>query len=201
MMTTLSCGVVMAENEDVQEWQAQIAAGKFAGIEKQIEAARQAAEEKNDYVRLSAIEELQNEIKRRKAAAGGAKVDNNATLNQAVRMQMLLLQTMLEKFAKQHHGKYPVALSPEFKDYFPMITINKSNSTAPFYNPFTKKQEWFAVKTAIQLDAAIEVDALPRGQIVYCPTYNGTNYAIIAGGADGKLLRDKEGQNLIIKRK
>ena len=201
IVLTYSCRLVLAENEDVQEWQAQIAAGKYAGLEKQIEAARQSALEKSDYVRVSAIEELQNDIKRRKSAAGGAKVDNGATMNEAIRMQMLLLQTMVEKFAKKHNGKYPVALNAEFQNYFPMITINKSTSTAPFYNPFTKKQEWFVIKPLTKLDEAGEEETLPKGQIVYCPIKNGASYAIIAGGADGKLIHNKDGQSLIMTKK
>lgn len=47
---------VQAENEDVQEWQSKVAAGKYAGLEKEIEAARVSALDKNDYVRVSAIE-------------------------------------------------------------------------------------------------------------------------------------------------
>lgn len=207
LLTTVSlvcvCGAspAQAENEDVQEWQSKVSAGKYAGLEKDIEAARVSALEKNDYVRLSAIEELQNEIKRRKGAAGGAKVDNSATLNEAVRMQMIMLQSLVEKFAKQHHGKYPIILNEEFKGYFPMITINKSNSTAPFFNPFTKKQEWFAVKPISNLEEASEEEVLQKGQIIYCPVNHGTTYAIIAGAADGKLMRNKDGQNLIMTRK
>lgn len=198
---SFSCGACFADNEDLKEWQAQVAAGKYSTIEKQIETARQGALEKDDYVRVSAIEELQNEIKRRKAAAGGVKVDSATTLNEAVRMQMIMLQTMVEKFAKQHHGKYPVELSPEFKGYFPMVTINKSASTAPFYNPFTKKQEWFAIKPVTKVDEASEEETLPKGQIVYCPIKGGVTYAIIAGGADGKLIRNKDGQSLIMTKK
>ncbi|HEY9731097.1 MAG TPA: hypothetical protein V6C89_04255 [Drouetiella sp.] len=197
----LCCGAGWAENEDLKDWQAQISAGKFAGLEKQIETARVDALEKNDYVRVSAIEELQNEIKRRKSAAGGGKVDNATTMNEAIRVQMIMLQTMVEKFARQHHGKYPIVLSPEFQGYFPMITINKSTSTAPFYNPFVKKQEWFVVKPMGSLDEVESEESLPKGQIVYCPVKNGSAYAIIAGGADGKLIRNKDGQNLILKRK
>lgn len=195
------CSAGRAENEDLKEWQEQISAGKFAGVEKQIETARLTALEKNDYVRVSAIEELQNEIKRRKATAGGGKADSATTLNEAIRVQMIMLQTMVEKFGKQHHGKYPVVLNPEFKSYFPMITINKSTSTAPFYNPFTKKQEWFAIKPLTNIDEAESEETLPRGQIIYCPIKNGATYAIIAGGADGKLIRNKDGQNLVMTRK
>ncbi|MBI2812104.1 MAG: hypothetical protein HYX67_14905 [Candidatus Melainabacteria bacterium] len=206
-MTTLaivcisSCLPVRAENEDVKEWESKVSAGKYTGLEKEIEAARQSALEKNDYVRVSAIEELQNEIKRRKGAAGGGKVDNATTLNEAVRMQMIMLQSMVEKFAKQHHGKYPIVLNEEFKGYFPMITINKSNSTAPFFNPFTKKQEWFAIKPLNSVEEASEEEALQKGQIMYCPVNHGSTYAIIAGAADGKLMRNKDGQNLIMSRK
>ncbi len=192
---------VRAENEDVKEWQSKVSAGKYAGLEKEIEAARQSALEKNDYVRVSAIEELQNEIKRRKGAAGGGKVDNATTLNEAVRMQMIMLQSMVEKFAKQHHGKYPFILNEEFKGYFPMITINKSNSTAPFFNPFTKKQEWFAIKPLNSVEEVSEEEVLQKGQIIYCPVNHGSTYAIIAGAADGKLMRNKDGQNLIMTRK
>ncbi len=196
-----SCLAAPAENEDVQEWQSKVSAGKYAGLEKEIEAARVSALDKNDYVRLSAIEELQNEIKRRKGAASGAKVDNATTLNEAVRMQMIMLQSLVEKFAKQHHGKYPIVLNEEFKGYFPMITINKSNSTAPFFNPFTKKQEWFAIKPINNVEEASEEETLQKGQIMYCPVNHGSTYAIIAGAADGKLMRNKDGQNLIMTRK
>ncbi len=207
LLTTLAlvciCSTLhaQAENEDVKEWQSKVSSGKYAGLEKEIETARLSALEKNDYVRVSAIEELQNEIKRRKGAAGGAKVDNATTLNEAVRMQMIMLQSMVEKFAKQHHGKYPIILNEEFKGYFPMITINKSNSTAPFFNPFTKKQEWFAIKPINAVEEANEEEVLQKGQIVYCPVNHGSTYAIIAGAADGKLMRNKDGQNLIMTRK
>ncbi|CAN5487038.1 hypothetical protein BH10CYA1_BH10CYA1_23740 [soil metagenome] len=198
----LCCGLpARAENEDVKEWESKVSAGKYAGLEKEIETARLSALEKNDYVRVSAIEELQNEIKRRKGAAGGGKVDNATTLNEAVRMQMIMLQSLVEKFAKQHHGKYPVVLNEEFKGYFPMITINKSNSTAPFFNPFTKKQEWFAIKALSSVEDASEEDVLRKGEIIYCPVNYGSTYAIIAGAADGKLMRNKDGQNLIMTRK
>ena len=112
-----------------------------------------------------------------------------------------MLQTMVEKFAKQHHGKYPVVLNAEFKGYFPMITINKSNSTAPFFNPFTKKQEWFVIKPLANIEEVGSEETLQKGQIIYCPINSGKTYAIIAGAADGKLMRNKDGQNLIMTRK
>jgi hypothetical protein len=195
------CFPALAENEDVRAWESQIAAGKYVGIEKKIEAAKQEAQSKDDLVRVSALEELQNEIKRRKAAAGGIKTDNTTTLNDAVRMQMLGLQTMVEKFARQHHGKYPTTLTAEFKGYFPMITINKSNSTAPFFNPYTKKQEWFSIKPLGNVDEIDSEDVLQKGQIVYMPIKQGAGYAIIAGANDGRLIRGNDGKVVVITRK
>jgi hypothetical protein len=195
------CFPAVAENEDLRAWESQIAAGKYAGIEKKIEASKQEALSKDDLVRVSALEELEDEIKRRKAAASGTKTDNTTSLNDAVRMQMLGLQTMVEKFARQHHGKYPTTLTAEFKGYFPMITINKSNSTAPFFNPYTKKQEWFTIKPLSNVDEIDSEEVLQKGQIVYIPIKQGTSYAIISGASEGKLLRGKDGKVVVITRK
>jgi hypothetical protein len=119
----------------------------------------------------------------------------------AVRMQMKMLQSMAQKYANKHGGKFPIALDDGFKNYFPQITINNSKSTSPFYNPFTKKQEWFEVKPVEKMDKTDEIQVAQKGQIIYCPLSNGTNFAIIAGARDGKLLRDKAGKVLILKGK
>ncbi len=189
------------DEEQVRSWKSRIESRQYAGIEKEIETAKKEANDKNDLVRVSALEELQDQIKRGKAAASGAKIDNATTLDDAVKMQMAMLQSMAEKFARQHHGKYPIVLDEQFKGYFPMITFNKSNSTAPFFNPFTKKQEWFGVKPIDSIDKAADNQNLLKGQIVYCPVKQGTAYAIIGGAHDGKLLRDKTGQTLIMTKK
>ncbi|HEY9679091.1 MAG TPA: hypothetical protein V6C76_13865 [Drouetiella sp.] len=191
---------VLAENEDLAKWEEVIKSGHFEKLEPQLEAARKEALEKNDYVRVAGIEELQTQISRKKALVGGSRYGNVASMNDAVRLQMLALQAQVERFAKKHKGKYPVALNKEFEEYFPAISINNSKSTAPFYNPFTKKQEWFAIKplNSVQ-EAEAEPEAeLPKGQIFYCPIKHGVTYAIIAGANDGKLLKAKNGLPLVM---
>lgn len=119
----------------------------------------------------------------------------------AVKMQMKMLQSIAQRYARHHEGKYPVALDEGFKNCFPQITINHSKSTSPFYNPFTKKQEWFEVKPLEKIDKADDIQAAAKGQIFYCPLSNGSNFAIVAGAHDGKLLRDKSGKIIILTKK
>ena len=119
----------------------------------------------------------------------------------AVRLQMKLLQEAVEKYARNHAGKYPVVLDDSFRTYFPQITFNNVKNMGPFFNPFTKKQQWFEVKQLSNIAETGDIQAVPKGEMIYCSIAGGHNFAIVGGAHDGKMLRDKNGNFFVVTRK
>src|SRR5262249_3377766 len=114
----------------------------------------------------------------------------NDGMDHAVKLNMRTVQIAAESFALDNNGRYPARLTDHFRCYFPAgDPVRKKVGQAPV-NPFTKKAEWpviGSIKIAEQARSAGPLPVSP-GVIEYSSLADGTDYAIIGGGHDGKAL-------------
>lgn len=107
----------------------------------------------------------------------------------ALRANMLAVQWAAEMYAESHQS-FPVALDDQFKNCFPSQDPAHKGKGLPLRNPFTQKLEWPILG---KLRNAREARFTPPGDlkagvIEYNSIDGGKDYAIRAGGKDGKAL-------------
>lgn len=107
----------------------------------------------------------------------------------ALRANMLAVQWAAEMYAESHN-RFPLAVDDQFKKCFPSQDPAHKNIGLPLRNPFTQKLEWPVLgnqKTVRDARFTPPGD-LKAGVIEYNPIDGGKDYAIRAGGKDGKAL-------------
>lgn len=107
----------------------------------------------------------------------------------AIRANMLAVQWAAESY-QEKKGHYPLSLDIEFKNCFPSQDIAHRGTGLPLKNPYTQKLEWPLVGNLKSVRAArfTPPGELQAGIIEYNPIDGGKDYAIRAGGRDGKAL-------------
>lgn len=125
----------------------------------------------------------------------------------AVLANMMAVQFAAESYYEKF-GKFPVSLDAEFKNCFPNHAFGQqpqkgidspiaTSTGLPLRNPFTKKLEWPVLgrfKTVKEARFTPPGELKP-GVIEYNPIDGGKDYAIRAGGPDGKaFIRHKNDQ-------
>ncbi len=107
----------------------------------------------------------------------------------AIRANMLAVQWAAEMYAESHQ-RFPVALDDQFKKCFPSQDTAHRGTGLPLRNPFTQKLEWpilGKLKNAREARFTPPGD-LKAGLIEYNSIDGGKDYAIRAGGKDGKAI-------------
>lgn len=107
----------------------------------------------------------------------------------AIRANMLAVQWAAEMYAESHQ-RFPIAIDDQFKNCFPSQDLAHKGTGLPLRNPFTQKLEWPILG---KLKNAREARFTPPGYlkagvIEYNSIDGGKDYAIRAGGKDGKAL-------------
>lgn len=107
----------------------------------------------------------------------------------AIRANMLAVQWSAE-FYQEKRGRYPTALDTEFKNCFPSQDSAHKGEGLPLRNPYTQKLEWPVIGNLKSVRSArfTPPGELKPGIIEYNSIDGGKDYAIRAGGKDGKAL-------------
>ncbi len=110
--------------------------------------------------------------------------------DEQVRYNMRTFQIVLESYAVDHDGNYPLQIDGAFKTLLSSGAGDKKIAW-PQKNPFTGKLEWPVLGKFKNLTEARsqEYDQLARGAIEYTPLDGGKGYGIRGGGHDGRVLR------------
>lgn len=107
----------------------------------------------------------------------------------ALRANMLAAQWAAESY-QENNGRYPTSLDTAFKNSFPSQDVAHKGTGMPLKNPYTQKLEWPTIGKFKSVRAArfTPPGELKPGSIEYNPIDGGKDYAIRAGGRDGKAL-------------
>jgi len=119
----------------------------------------------------------------------------------AVRSNMRTLQIVVESYATDHAGLYPIAIDDSVRVYFPGGDEHSVAGQAS-RNPFTKEPEWPLLCSIKDLYRDVAETSVPAGAVEYTPMSDSTgkitSYAIIGGGHDGLALRRRSDPSLTL---
>jgi hypothetical protein len=125
----------------------------------------------------------------RAALTADDQAQKAGTKDEVVRQNMLAVQIVVEAYASEHRGKFPLTVNQKLSAYF---SGGDKWGRAPI-NPFTQKAEWPVPGHITSVNAArkVKAGALKAGTVEYTSLGGGASYAIRGGGADGLALVDK----------
>lgn len=109
---------------------------------------------------------------------------------------MRTVREAIDAYAKAHSGSYPTSIDDDFKSYFPGGGEDgKTPAKEGIENPYNGKREFPNLGSVSDPEAIRTEKEVPKiwsGQIEYSPLGSGSGYCLLAGGVDGKPIRESE---------
>lgn len=109
---------------------------------------------------------------------------------------MRTVRQAVEDYSKAHGGSYPTSIDDDFKSYFPGGGADGATPAKDgIENPYNCKREFPSMGSVTDPEAVRSGKEAPHiwsGQIEYSSLGGGTGYCILAGGVDGKPIKESE---------